>query len=90
MSENRTAAGNGTAQENRTATHRHKTYGPVVLLESTAQLGKVLVVDLGDEVWVKLADLTEGAQPVKKKRAREPKDRPNSSANSSYRTVRAV
>jgi len=60
------------------------------LLESTAQLGKVLVVDLGDEVWVKLADLSEGAQQVKKKRAREPKDRPNSSANSSYRIVRAV
>jgi hypothetical protein len=90
MSENRTTAENEIASGNRTATHRHKTYGPVVLLESTAQLGKVLVVDLGDEVWVKLADLTEGAQPVKKKRAREPKDRPNSSANSSYRTVRAV
>jgi hypothetical protein len=76
--------------ENRAATHRHKTYGPVVLLESTAQLGKVLVVDLGDEVWVKLADLTEGAHAVTKKRTREPKERPNSSANSSYRIVRAV
>jgi hypothetical protein len=84
MSENRAAS------EGRTATHRHKTYGPVALLESTAQLGKVLVVDLGDEVWVKLADLTEGAHVVTKKRVREPKERPNSSANSTYRIVRAV
>lgn len=76
--------------DGRMATHRHKTYGPVVLLESTAQLGKVLVVELGDEVWVKLADLTEGAHAVTKKRVRETKERPTSSANSNYRIVRAV
>jgi hypothetical protein len=78
--------------DSRTATHRHKTHGPVVLLESTAQLGKVLVVDQGDEMWVKLADLTEGAHVVSKKSPRKTstKDRPNSSANSSYRIVRAV
>ena len=90
MSEKQAASGNRAPSEERIATHRHKIYGPVVLLESTAQLGKVLVVDLGDEVWVKLADLTEGAKAVTKKRVREPKDRPNSSANSSYRIVRAV
>ncbi len=78
--------------ENRNATHRHKTHGPVILLESTAQLAKVLVVDQGDEIWVKLADLTEGAHPVSKKTPRKSggKDRPTSSANSSYRIVRAV
>jgi hypothetical protein len=83
-------AENLTTSNDRTATHRHKTYGPVVLLESTAQLGKVMVVDSGDEVWVKLLDLTEGALVVTKKRTREPKERPNSSSNSSYRIVRAV
>jgi hypothetical protein len=78
--------------ENRNATHRHKTRGPVVLLESTAQLARVLVVDQGDEMWVKLADLSEGVHPVSKKtpRKQSAKDRPNSSANSSYRIVRAL
>ena len=78
--------------EKQTPTHRHKTHGPVVLLESTAQLAKVLVVDQGDEIWVKLADLTEGAHAVTKKATRKPsaKDRPTSSANSSYRIVRAL
>lgn len=76
--------------ESRKATHRHKTHGLVVLLESTAQLGKVVAVDQGDEMWVKLADLTEGSQVVSKKSPRKSKDRPTSSANSSYRIVRAV
>jgi len=78
--------------EERNATHRHKTHGPVVLLESTAQLARVLVVEQGDEMWVKLADLSEGTHAVSKKAARKPssKDRPNSSANSSYRTIRAL
>jgi hypothetical protein len=78
--------------ENRNATHRHKTRGPVILLESTALLAKVLVVEQGDELWVKLADLTEGAQAVSKKTDRKTrtKDRPNSSANSKYRIVRVV
>ncbi|MGD0964761.1 MAG: hypothetical protein ABSA57_12785 [Candidatus Acidiferrales bacterium] len=78
--------------ENRNATHRHKTHGPVVLLESTAQLAKVLVLEQGDEIWVKLADLTEGAHVVTKKATRKPsaKDRPTASANSRYRIVRAL
>jgi hypothetical protein len=62
------------------------------LLESTAQLGKVAVVGGGDEMWVKLCDLTEGAHLVIRKAPRKPgaKDRPASSANSSYRTIRAL
>lgn len=78
--------------ENQNATHRHKTHGDVILLESTAQLAKVLVVDRGDEIWVKLSDLSQGARAVAQKRTRESssKDRPNSSANSNYRIVRSV
>jgi hypothetical protein len=78
--------------ENRIATHRHKTRGAVVVLESTAHLAKVLVVEQGDELWVKLTDLTEGGQPVPKKSMRKSSanDRPNSSASSKYRIVRAV
>jgi hypothetical protein len=41
------------------ATHNHKRAGEVVLLESTAELGKVLVLASGDEFWVKLTDLTQ-------------------------------
>ncbi len=78
--------------ENRNATHRHKTRGNVVLLESTAQLAKVLVLDQGDEIWVKLTDLSEGAEATPKKRTRKSseKDRPTSSANSNYRIIRSV
>src|ERR1700690_1251519 len=78
--------------ESRSATHRHKTHGPIVLLESTAQLAKVLVLDRGDEIWVKRVDLTEGSHVVSKKcpRKSSSKDRPNSSANSRYRIVRSV
>ena len=61
MSEKQAASRNRAPSEERIATHRHKMYGPVVLLESTAQLGKVLVVVLGEEVFVKLADVTVGA-----------------------------
>ena len=77
--------------EHRSATHRHKTRGPVIIIESTAQLARVVAVEQGDEMWVKLSDLTEGAQAVTKKRSQpKTKDRPSSSANSSYRIVRAV
>ncbi|MGA2720261.1 MAG: hypothetical protein ABSF78_14965 [Candidatus Acidiferrales bacterium] len=78
--------------DTRTATHRHRTHGPVILLESTAQLGKVMAVPQGDEMWVKLVDLTEGAHLVTKKAPRKAsaKERPTSSANSSYRVIRAV
>ncbi len=57
--------------DTRTATHRHRTHGPVILLESTAQLGKVMAVPQGDEMWVKLVDLTEGAHLVTKKAPRK-------------------
>lgn len=78
--------------DSRVPTHRHKTHGPVLLLESTAQLAKVLVLDQGDEIWVKLSDLTEGAHAVTKKAPRKAssKDRPTSSANSSYRIIRSI
>jgi hypothetical protein len=43
-------------------------------------------------MWVKLVDLTEGAHLVTKKAPRKAsaKERPTSSANSSYRVIRAV
>jgi hypothetical protein len=56
--------------ENRNATHSHKTQGPVVLLESTAQLARVLLVSRDDEIWVKLADLLEDAQAIVKQNGR--------------------
>jgi hypothetical protein len=56
---------------NHNATHSHKTQGAVVLLKSTAQLGKVLVLNRDDEIWVKLADLTEDAQAISKKHTRK-------------------
>jgi hypothetical protein len=40
------------------ATYSHKRAGAVVLLESTAELAKVLIPASGDEFWVKLTDLT--------------------------------
>jgi hypothetical protein len=51
-----------------------------------------MVVPQGDEMWVKLVDLTEGAHLVTKKAPRKDsaKERPTSSANSSYRVIRAV
>ena len=65
-----------------------------MVLESTAQLAKVLVPARGDEFWVKLADLTllvdgviEKSKPGKKQAE---KDRPNASPNSQYRVVRAA
>src|SRR5579872_6921633 len=45
-------------KNNQSATHSLKRAGSVVLLESTAVLGKVLNPS-GDEFWVKLTDLTE-------------------------------
>ena len=78
--------------DSRTATHRHRTHGLVIVLESTAHLAKVQMVEQGDEMWVKLDDLTEGADAITKKASRKvkAKDRPTSSANSSYRIVRSV
>jgi hypothetical protein len=58
--------------ENRTKIHSHKTEGRVVIISSTTHLAKVLVVDRDDEIWVKLADLSEVATAIPKTRGREP------------------
>jgi hypothetical protein len=75
------------------ATHDHKRAGAVVLLESTAVLGKVLTTN-GDEFWVKLADLTlVGSAVIEKSKAgkkRPGTSRPTASPNSRYRVVRAA
>jgi hypothetical protein len=75
------------------ATHRHSRAGAVVLLESTNQLAKVLVLDEQDEIWVRLVDLVPfGDGAVQKTQGKKPvtKDSPNASANSNYRIVRVV
>lgn len=81
-------------KNNQQATHNHKRAGAVLVLESTAELAKVLVPASGDEFWVKLVDLTllvdgviEKSKPAKKQ-SRE--HRPNASPNSQYRVVRAA
>lgn len=81
-------------KNNKQATHNHKRAGAVLVLESTAELAKVLVPASGDEFWVKVADLTllvdgviEKSKPSKKHVG---KDRPNASPNSQYRVVRAA
>jgi len=75
-------------------THNHKRAGQVLILESTAELAKVVIPSSGDEFWVKLVDLTPlvaGAvlksKPVKKARV---SSRPNASADSKYRVVRVA
>ena len=81
-------------KNNQQATHNHKRAGAVLVLESTAELAKVLVPASGDEFWVKLVDLTllvdgviEKSKPAKKQSGKE---RPNASPNSQYRIVRAA
>jgi hypothetical protein len=80
-------------KNNRQATHNHKRAGTVVLLESTAVLGKVLTAS-GDEFWAKLTDLTELASGVieqnKASKKRRGNDRPIASPSSRYRVVRAA
>jgi hypothetical protein len=49
---------------NQPARYNHKSAGAVVLLESTAELAKVLIPGSGDEFWVKLTDLTQLAGGV--------------------------
>jgi hypothetical protein len=51
-------------KNNQPATYNHKRAGAVVLLESTAELAKVLIPGSGDEFWVKLTDLTQLAGGV--------------------------
>ena len=84
---------NSTMKNNQQATHGHKLAGAVVLLESTAMLGKVLNAS-GDEFWVKLTDLTDLASGVieknKASKKRPGNDRPSASPNSRYRVVRVA
>jgi hypothetical protein len=80
-------------KDNQRTTHNHKSAGAVVLLESTAELAKILVPSSGDEFWVRLTDLTQLAGVVEKGKPGKKqslKSRPNASANSQYRVVRAV
>jgi hypothetical protein len=81
-------------KNNQPATYNHKRAGAVVLLESTAELAKVLTPGSGDEFWVKLTDLTrlaggviEKSKPDNKKLG---KSRANASPNSRYRVVRVA
>ena len=81
-------------KNNQPTTHKHKRVGAVVLLESTAELAKILVPLSGDEFWVRLTDLTQLAGSVieesKPGKKRLVKSRPNASPNSQYRVVRAA
>ena len=81
-------------KNNREITHNHKRAGAVVLLESTAELAKVLVPATGDEFWVRLTDLSQlvgGAIEKSKARKKQPgQNRPNASPNSQYRVVRVA
>jgi len=79
---------------NQPARYNHKSAGAVVLLESTAELAKVLIPGSGDEFWVKLTDLTqlaggviEESKPDNKKLG---KSRANASPNSRYRVARVA
>jgi hypothetical protein len=76
------------------ATHNHKRAGEVVLLESTAELGKVLVLASGDEFWVKLADLTQlGGGVIEKNKVGKKQltdNRPIASSNNRNHVVRAA
>ncbi|MGD1211844.1 MAG: hypothetical protein ABR973_10875 [Candidatus Acidiferrales bacterium] len=81
-------------KNNQQATHNHKRAGAVVVLESTAELAKVLIPASGDEFWVRLTDLTllVGGVIEKSKLAnkRSGKNRPNASPNSQHRVARAA
>jgi hypothetical protein len=80
-------------KNNQQATHDHKRAGAVVLLQSTAVLGKVLTAG-GDEFWVKLTDLSllgsgviEKSKVDKKRLANK---HANASPNGQHRVVRAA
>jgi hypothetical protein len=81
-------------KNNQQATHNHKRVGAVVLLESTTELGKVLVLAGQDEFWVKLTDLTPFGEDLIGKsttaQIHRRKNRPNVSADPKYRVVRAA
>jgi hypothetical protein len=81
-------------KNNQQATHNHKRVGPVVLLQSTTELAKVLVLASEDEFWVKRSDLTLVGDDLIEKgttaKIRQSKTRPNVSSNPQYRVVRAA
>jgi hypothetical protein len=81
-------------KNNQQTAHSHKRVGAVVLLESSALLGKVLVPASGDEFWVKLTDLTPLRDSVieKRKPARKPlgPNLPNALPDRQYHVVRAA
>ena len=74
---------------NQQATHNHKRVGAVVLLESTTELAKVLVLTSQDEFWVKLTDLTVFGEDLVAKsttvRSHRGKARPHVSSNPPHR-----
>lgn len=80
--------------ETKQATHNHKRAGDVVLLESTAELGRVLVLASGDEFWVKLTDLTQlGGGVIEKSKVGKKQladNRPIASSNNRNHVVRAA
>jgi len=83
-----------TEPHNQQAKHNHKRVGAVVVLESTAELAKVLVAGSEDEFWVKRTDLTQlvngvmvESKPGKKQLGT---NSPNASPNSHRRVVRAA
>ncbi|MGA8223722.1 MAG: hypothetical protein WB780_18885 [Candidatus Acidiferrales bacterium] len=81
-------------KNNQQTTHLHKRAGAVVLLESSAELAKVLVPESADEFWVRWTDLTELVGGVIEKstlrKKQLGKNRPNAPANSQYHVVRAA
>lgn len=56
------------------ATHSHKRLGPVVVLQSTADLAQVVMTISGDTFWVKVAELTELSGDQLEKRSRKSRD----------------
>jgi hypothetical protein len=78
-------------KNNQSATYSHKRAGAVVLLETTAELAKVLIPGSGAEFWVRLTDLTQLAGSVIEKskpgNKQFGKSRGNVSPNSRYRGV---
>jgi hypothetical protein len=81
-------------KNNPLATHNHKRAGAVTLLESSGELGKVLIPASGDEFWVRMVDLTQLVNGVIEKspstKKRSAKSRPNASPNNQYRVVRVA
>jgi hypothetical protein len=80
-------------KNNQQATHNHKRAGAVVVLQSTAELARVLVPGSGDEFWVKLIDLTELGAVVEKPKAGKKavgKQNAGTAPNTRYRVARVA